>query len=106
MIFIGNQTSCWTASPIQPFEFALTQGFDAFEWFPDKTPTAGWDDSDLDSPKREGIKAAARARGIRLSVHARWQANPLETQGREWLARDLALATDLRAVLLNIHLFE
>lgn len=106
MIFIGNQTSCWTTTPFQPFEFALSQGFNAFEWFPDKTPTAGWDDSDLDSMKRQDLKAAAQARAMRLSVHARWQANALEPQGREWLTRDLALASDLGAVLLNIHLFE
>ena len=106
MIYIGNQTSCWTASPTQPFEFALSQGFDAFEWFPDKKISAGWDDSDLDAVTRQEIDAAARARGMRLSVHARCEANPLEPQGREWLTRDLALASDLGAVLVNIHLFE
>ena len=106
MIYIGNQTSCWSASPVQPFEFALSQGFDAFEWFPDKKLTAGWDDSDLDAVTRQEIKAAARARRMRLSVHARCEANPLEPQGREWLTRDLALASDLGAALVNIHLFE
>ena len=41
MVRLGNQTSCWAATPFEPFEFALASGFDAFEWFPDKKPGLG-----------------------------------------------------------------
>lgn len=106
MVLIGNQTSCWASRPIEPFEFALTERFGAFEWFPDKKAQAGWDDRDLDGSTRAWIRREAGASGMRLSVHARWQANPLLAESRELLARDLQLARDLGAVLFNIHLFE
>ena len=106
MIFIGNQTACWAATLNTPFEYALAQGFDAFEWFPDKKPGAGWDESDLTRDARRAIAETARARGLRLSVHARWQANPLAPEGYTLLWRDVELAQDLGAVLLNIHLFH
>ncbi len=33
---IGNQTSFAAASPLEPFDFALANGFTAFEFFPDR----------------------------------------------------------------------
>ena len=104
MIRIGNQTSCW-AAPLQPFGHALAAGFDAFEWFPDKKPDAGWDDTDLDAACRRDIRETARARDIRLSVHVRWQANPLQPESAPIFQRDLELARDLGAALFNIHLY-
>src|SRR4030095_9048586 len=106
MIRIGNQTSCWAISPGDPFDYALAQGFDAFEWFPDKKPGAGWDESDLDDRARLRIRDAAREKGIRLSVHARWQANLLLPDSFPLVLKDLELARDLGAALLNIHLFH
>ena len=106
MIYIGNQTACWAASPTEPFAYAIEQEFDAFEWFPDKKPDAGWDEGDLDRCARKEIGDAARACGMRLSVHARWQADPLAPDGYPLLWRDLELAQDLGAALLNIHLFH
>ncbi len=106
MINIGNQTSCWAATPTEPFEYALANGFDAFEWFPDKKPEAGWDDTDLEQARRAMLRSEARAHGVRISVHARWQANPLQAEALVLLAKDLELARDLGAVLLNIHLFH
>jgi phosphoglucan,water dikinase len=105
-VFIGNQTSCWTSVPTEPFDYAVAQGFDAFEWFPDKKPGAGWDPNDLDARSRNVIRETAGAHGIRLSVHARWQASPLSPAGLELLWEDLALARDLGAALLNIHMFH
>ncbi len=104
MLYIGNQTSCWTPAPAEPFDYALAQGFDAFEWFPDKKPEGGWDDADLDGPTRTLIRERARALGVRLSVHARWQASPFSSEGYALLWNDLELARDLGAALLNIHL--
>ena len=94
MIRIGNQTSCWAPTPTEPFDYAVVNGFDAFEWFPDKKPGAGWDDSDLDAPQRQRIRDTAREKEIRLSVHARWQANPLQPESSELLQKDIQLAAD------------
>jgi phosphoglucan,water dikinase len=105
MIRIGNQTS-WAAPPTEPFDYAVANGFDAFEWFPDKKPGVGWDDGDLDSLQRQKIREAAQENGIRLSVHARWQANPLHPDASKLLHKDFELAKDLGAVLGNIHLYH
>jgi phosphoglucan,water dikinase len=102
-IFIGNQTSCW-APPLAPFDYAVAQGFNAFEWFPDKKPGVGWDETDFDPAQRAQIRETAHALGMRLSVHARWQANPLDPACEEMFRADLELAKDLGARLLNIHL--
>src|SRR2546428_4759982 len=103
---IGNQSAFSAASILQPFEYAVQNGFEAFEWFPDKKPWgAGWDENDLDPAARAYIRDRAKDHHIRLSVHARWQANPL--QGAAWplLLKDVELADDIGAALLNIHLY-
>jgi sugar phosphate isomerase/epimerase len=106
MIHIGNQTAFSAASLLDPFEFALANGFDAFEWFPDKKADgAGWDEADLNLAQRSQIRERARAAGMRLSVHARWQANPLDPTAFPLLLKDIELARDLGAVLLNLHLY-
>jgi len=106
MICIGNQTACWAATPREPFDYAVANGFDAFEWFPDKKPGGGWDEGDLAVNQRRIIQDIARAHGMRLSVHARWQVNPLQPDAATLLERDIELARDLGAQLLNIHLFQ
>jgi sugar phosphate isomerase/epimerase len=106
MIAIGNQTSCWAVKLTEPFDYALANGFDAFEWFPDKKPEIGWDESDLPAAYRRTIQETACARRMRLSVHARWEANPLQPASRAQLEEDLQLARDLGAALLNVHLYH
>jgi phosphoglucan,water dikinase len=106
MIHIGNQTSCWAPSPAEPFDYAVANGFDAFEWFPDKKPGVGWDDSDLDGSQRQRIRETAKEKAIRLSVHARWQANPLQPEAADLFQKEIELARDVGAVLLNIHLYH
>lgn len=106
MIHIGNQTACWAASPTEPFDYALANGFDAFEWFPDKKPGAGWDESDLSASLRHSISKHARESNIRLSVHARWLANPLKPDSAAALLKDFELAQELGAALLNIHFYH
>ena len=103
-IHIGNQTAFSAPSVLEPFDYAVQQGFDAFEWFPDRKPWGGWDDTNLDPAARLEIRRHAATHGIRLSVHARWQANPLQAEAWPVLWRDVALAEDLGAALLNIHL--
>jgi sugar phosphate isomerase/epimerase len=104
-ILIGNQTAFSAASLRDPFDYALANGFHAFEWFPDKKPWgAGWDESNLDADARADIRHAAETRGIRLSVHARWPANPLSPDAWPAFLKDIELAEAIGAVLLNIHL--
>ncbi len=37
-LLIGNQTAFSAARFMEPFQYALANGFAAFEWFPDKKP--------------------------------------------------------------------
>lgn len=105
-IRIGNQTSFSADSTFTPFEYALTNGFDAFEWFIDKRPgNGGWDEEDIDTGTRAMIKRRAAEAGISLSVHAPWNASPLEDRGIRRLMNDLAFADEIGARLLNLHLF-
>jgi sugar phosphate isomerase/epimerase len=109
-IRIGNQTAISSADPLGPFEFALHHGFDAFEWFEDKKrypdgTVAGWDESDLSATLRTRLRETGRARGMLFTVHAPWQANPLHPDGIPLLLRSIALARDLGADLVNLHLY-
>jgi sugar phosphate isomerase/epimerase len=104
-IRIGNQSAFSAAGITEPFEYAVANGFDAFEWFPDKKESgAGWEARDIDAETRHYIKDTARKHDIRLSVHGPWHLNPLEPHGREELLEALAFAKDVGALLLNIHL--
>ena len=105
-IRIGTQTSFSALNPVQPFEYAVENGFDAFEWFPDKKESGeGWEESDLDTETRRHIKNTAIRHDIELSVHVPWMVNPLESKAGERLLEDLEFAQDIGAVLLNIHLY-
>jgi phosphoglucan,water dikinase len=91
---------------MQPFEYAIENGFGAFEWFPDRSDSgAGWDETSLDREARDLIKETAVHRNIRLSVHAPWQANPLTPGTYAVLLRQLDFARDIGACILNIHLY-
>ncbi len=102
-IRIGSQTS-FSAIPLTaPFEFAAENGFDAFEWFPDKKESgAGWSEADIPGDMREYIRKSALDRGIRLSVHAPLHSNPLKAEGH--YKSTIRFAQDIGATLLNIHL--
>jgi sugar phosphate isomerase/epimerase len=109
-IRIGNQTAISCADPLEPFRFALLQGFDAFEWFADKKENAdgsvaGWDEDDMDAASRAHIREAGATHDIRFTVHAPWQANPLHTDGIPLLIRSIAFARDIGADLVNLHLY-
>ena len=104
MIRVGNQ-SAFSAHPLTlPFDFAVQQGFDAFEWFPDKRPDgAGWVASDLSAAQRQILRDRARDAGISLSVHAPVHVDPLRKETHQCLEDSLRLAVDLGAGLLNLH---
>ena len=103
---IGNQTALSAYSVMQPFQYAVANGFDAFEWFPDKNASgAGWDENDISKETRIFIRNTAVAGDIRLSVHAPWQLNPLRAGYHERLSEIIAFAEDTGASLLNIHFY-
>lgn len=109
-IRIGNQTAIAAADPLEPFAFAVAQGFDAFEWFADKKchqdgSTSGWDEPDFDPEQRQRIRDTGLAHGLLYTVHAPWQANPLQPDGVPLLCRSLAFAQDIGADLVNLHLY-
>jgi phosphoglucan,water dikinase len=103
-IHIGNQTA-FSAMPLTaPFEYAVVQGFDAFEWFPDKKDSgAGWSETDISREMREYIRNTSFDRDIRLSVHAPWPSNPLKAEGH--FASAVRFAQDIGAKLFNVHLY-
>jgi len=105
-IRIGNQSAFSAERVIQPFEFAVASGFDAFEWLPDKKESgAGWQECDIDAQTRRYIRNTARQHDIRLSVHAPWHVNPSEPDLSEQLLKTVQFAQDIEASLLNVHLF-
>ncbi|HYT91361.1 MAG TPA: sugar phosphate isomerase/epimerase family protein [Gemmataceae bacterium] len=109
-IRIGNQTAVSSTDRMEPFEFALRHGFDAFEWFEDKKPLAdgtavGWDETDMDATTRAWIRDTGQAHGVRFTVHAPWQANPLHPAGIALLLHSVDFARDIGADLVNLHLY-
>jgi hypothetical protein len=75
-IRIGNQTAYSALTPMMPFEYAAANGFDAFEWFPDKKESgAGWDEKDIDAETRSYIKDKSQKHDIALSVHSSLRAD-------------------------------
>lgn len=105
-IRIGNQSALSALTTTEPFEYAVENGFDAFEWFPDKNDSGGgWEEADLDAEARRNIKNTAVKHDIALSVHAPWNLNPLEPNAYERLLESLEFARDIGATLINIHLY-
>lgn len=105
IIRIGNQTSFAAARPTDPFEYAVRNGFRAFEWFPDRQPSGqGWQESDLDIAARSEIRQLAQKHDIEMSVHAPWDIDPLQPQAADRLVAIQTFARDLGAKLVNIHL--
>ncbi|HJX64690.1 MAG TPA: TIM barrel protein [Polyangia bacterium] len=103
-IYIGNQTAFF-AAPLQPFAFAVEQGFDAFEFFPDGSAEGpSWATADVPPELCAFIREQAERRDIRLSVHASLTADPMTVPGLRVLARDVAFARDIGAQVVNLHL--
>jgi sugar phosphate isomerase/epimerase len=105
-IRIGNQTAFTVAPIVQPFNYAVIQGFDAFEWFPDKKKSGeGWTEDDIQITTRMFIRETARTEGISLSVHASFQSNPLKQAADELFKNSVKFARDIGATLFNIHFY-
>ncbi|MBL8542159.1 MAG: sugar phosphate isomerase/epimerase [Betaproteobacteria bacterium] len=102
-IRIGNQTSCHAPARL-PYEFAVAQGFDAFEWLSDKGPS-GWCEDDMSQAERSELRRSAQQRGILFSVHAPVAADPTLPSGAEAIRRTIRFAGDVGAGVVNLHLF-
>jgi sugar phosphate isomerase/epimerase len=103
---IGNQTSFAAHGPAEPFEYALSSRFDAFEWFPDKKENGRrWDTGDISIAMRSEIKNRARSAGMTMSVHVPWHANPLDHQSRALILENVVFAKEIGAGIVNIHLY-
>lgn len=104
-IRIGNQTAFAASTLMLPFEYAVANGFNAFEWFPDRHESGeGWDASDIDAGTRSYIKDTARQYDIAMSVHASLQADPLKPETHGIILGNIEFAQDIGASLLNMHL--
>jgi sugar phosphate isomerase/epimerase len=103
-IRIGNQTSK-TAVPLTlPFEYALENHFDAFEWFPDKDDSGiGWEERDLDAKTRAWIRAVGRKEDIQFSVHGPLWVDLFHPDPLSGFEASLKLFEDIDASLFNIH---
>ena len=106
MIRIGNQTAYAARSVMEPFDFALVNGFTAFEFFPDRghSGVGGWEESDMDSNARSTIRHLARDHDVELTVHAPLVFNPLDNPEDVRLFSSIEFAHDIGATLLNLHL--
>lgn len=102
---IGNQTAFSASNTCEPFLYAVSRGFDAFEWFPDKKEGGtGWQEEDLSPECRKKVRETARKYDIRLFVHAPWWVDPGQPGAAGRLAETVKFARDIGAALLNIHL--
>jgi sugar phosphate isomerase/epimerase len=104
-IRIGNQTAFSAIDFMEPFNYAISNGFKTFEWFPDKNESGtGWVENDVDDSQRNYIKETALTYDCQLTVHAPKWANPFSANVHQTMADCIRFANDIGAKLLNIHL--
>jgi sugar phosphate isomerase/epimerase len=103
-IRIGNQTSIHAEGVMLPFDFALRNGFDAFEWFSDKG-RQGWCEPDMDATTRRRLRQTGVEHDIRYTVHAPHWAATFNADGSAAIRQSIECAGDLGAAVVNIHLF-
>ncbi|MDA8091713.1 MAG: sugar phosphate isomerase/epimerase [Nitrospiraceae bacterium] len=101
---IGNQTSFAAPDLMSPFEYAVANRFDAFEWLPDKKYEGGWQESDINPETREYIRQTAALHDISLSVHAPINFNPFMPDASEIIRNAADFARQIGAWMMVIHL--
>lgn len=89
---------------MDPFKYAVANGFDAFEWFFDEKDSS---ERIIVIPKevRTSIRECSCDNDISLSVHAKWQADLSRTGITEEILREVQFAKDAGAFLFVIHLY-
>ena len=100
---IGNQTNCNVPAHL-PFQFAVDNGFDAFEWFSDPG-RVGWHEDTMSTAQRAECRAVARKHDILFSVHAPWAADPTTTAGAASILQSIRFAGEVGAGVVNLHIF-
>src|SRR5262249_10321348 len=90
---IGHQTSCHVPRRL-PYEFAVSHGFDAFEWFSDKG-RAGWCEDDAPRAVRAQLLRVAKDNGILFSLHAPCNADPTTQAGTEAILKSIRFGGDV-----------
>ncbi len=104
-IRIGNQTAFMAATPLEPFYYAVENGFDAFEWFPDKKENgAGWELREIQEGTRREIRQTARDHDLLLTVHSPWWVSPLIPEAETVFNEQIHFAGQIGAGLVNLHL--
>ena len=106
LLRIGNQTSFAATRLLEPFEFAIANGFTAFEFFPDRgfSGQGGWDERELDGSARSDIRQAAAGQDLTLSVHSPLAYDPLREPESDRLYSTIEFAAEIGAQLVNLHL--
>jgi sugar phosphate isomerase/epimerase len=102
-IRVGNQTN-YHVAPRLPYEFAVRQGFDAFEWFSDKG-RSGWCEDDTPTTERAELRRVSQSHGLLFSVHAPYAADPTTQRGAEAILKSIRFGGDVGAGVINLHLF-
>ncbi len=87
---------------MEPFRYAVANGFDAFEWFFDGKDSAR---SIIQPDVRTLIKESSCDNDISLSVHTRWQADLSKTEMTEEILGDVRFAIDVGSLLFIVHLY-
>ena len=103
-IRIGNQTSSHVPAHL-PFEFAMKNGFTAFEWFSDPG-SAGWSEANTNLPTRHQWRRASIDHDIAFSVHAPFTSDPTTVAGATSIRRSFDFAADVGARSVNVHMLS
>jgi len=105
-IRIGNQTAYTARTVLEPFEFAMVNGFTTFEFFPDRghAGVGGWAEDDLDDATRRSIRQLATEHDVELTVHAPLSFVPVDNPEDGRLYSTIEFAHAIGATLLNLHL--
>jgi sugar phosphate isomerase/epimerase len=102
-IRIGNQTNCH-APWRHPWDYALAEGFDAFEWFSDRG-RSGWGEELMADADRDDLRRIAEKNDLLFSVHAPYAADPVTPEGARAIGRSIQFAGAVGAGVVNLHLF-
>jgi sugar phosphate isomerase/epimerase len=100
---IGNQANHRARPLSAPFDFALAQGFDSFEWYSDHAQ-GGWSEPDFDADQRKRLRDRARERGLRMTLHAPTSTDPFRASTIGDYYRSLDFAAEVGIAVVNIHL--
>jgi sugar phosphate isomerase/epimerase len=102
-IRIGNQTAKSARPLLLPYEFALANGFDAFEWYSDGG-AHGWSEQQFGDAERRRLRQTSLDRDLLFSVHAPIAATPFTPDGQAAILRSMDFGGAVGAKVVNIHL--